>query len=150
MVSLQGPQAVVETVQSEACAHCGARGACHALGGEAKRQITALNEVQARPGDRVVMSTPRRGVLGAGFLVYIVPVAVLLAGAVIGQRLGRLWGWDPQGAAAFVGLGSMVLAFWGLSRLSKRMAGRRMLQVRIVRILQKGAVNAVEQCTGSL
>jgi hypothetical protein len=87
VIKTMGGLAQVETTQQEACKSCGAQGMCHAMGGDKRRVITAINQVGAREGDRVVMAMPRKGVLGASFLVYMVPVAALL-----GRRLGEKMG----------------------------------------------------------
>ena len=96
VVKTMGGLAQVETTQQEACKSCGAQGMCHAMGGDKRRVITAVNQVGAREGDKVIMAMPRKGVLGASFLVYMVPVAALLVGAALGRKWGEAWGLEPQ------------------------------------------------------
>ncbi|RJX33877.1 MAG: hypothetical protein C4525_08395 [Desulfarculus sp.] len=150
VVQTLGGLAQVETIQQEACKSCGARGACHTLGGDKKRIISALNQAQAQPGDRVLLSMPRKGVLGASFLVYMLPVIALLAGAALGKRLGPAWGWEGQTGAVVLGLVSLLVVWFVLRRISARLARRRELTVKVVRILEKGVGDAVEPDTSCL
>ncbi len=150
VVEVRGGVALVEAVQNDACASCGARNACHALGGERRRVVRALNPVGAAVGDRVLMSMPRRAVLGASFLVYMVPVLALLAGAVTGQHLGPAWGLSPTSGAVSLGLGALAAAWLGLRIVSRNLGRRESFQVKIVRVVQKGEVDAVEQHSAGL
>lgn len=148
--SLQGGLAMVESVQSEACASCGAKGACHALGGEKIRIVTALNEAGAQVGDRVMLSMPRKAVLGASFLAYMVPVLGLILGAALGDGLAPNWGWDAQTGAVVLGLGGLAVSWLLVSLIAKRLARKSNFTVRIVRVLEKGATDALDECATGL
>ncbi len=72
------------------CENCGK---CGILSGSSSRDITieALNTFQAQSGQRVVLETDDRQVLFISFMLYLVPVVVLLAGIFIGlAAAGRL------------------------------------------------------------
>jgi sigma-E factor negative regulatory protein RseC len=148
--SVTGGLAMVESAASEACASCGARGACHSLGGERSRVVTAHNQAGARVGDRVLLAMPRRSALSAGFLVYLGPVLALIAGAALGQRLFLRAGWDPEAGAIVLALVFLAGAWLGLHWLSPRLAKRKGFAVRIVRVLQKGDRDAVDQCASGV
>ncbi|MEW5914116.1 MAG: SoxR reducing system RseC family protein [Thermodesulfobacteriota bacterium] len=150
VVQTMGGLAQVQTIQQEACKSCGARGACHTLGGDKKRIVAALNQAQAQAGDRVLLSMSRKGVLSASFLVYILPVVALLGGAALGKRLGPGWGWEGQTGAVVLGLASLLVVWWILRKISARLAKRRELTVKVVRILEKGVGDAVEPDTACL
>jgi sigma-E factor negative regulatory protein RseC len=148
--SIAGGMAVVESVASDACASCGARGACHSLGGERARMVTARNQAGAREGDRVLLAIPRRSALGAGFLVYLGPVLATIAGAALGKRLFQDWGGDPQAGAIVLALAFLAGSWLALRWLSPRLARRKGFTVRIVRVLQKGDTDAVDQCASGV
>jgi sigma-E factor negative regulatory protein RseC len=148
--SVTGGLAVVETVRQEACSGCGAQGACHALGGGKERVVTARNQVGAQVGDRVLLGIPSKGVLSAGFLVYLLPVAALMGGAAMGKALAPSWGIDPQGAAVGLGIAALSVCWLALRWISRRLAGKKMLTVRVIRILGKGETDALDQCSVSL
>jgi len=148
--SLHGRLAKVEMLESNACQHCSAHGACQFLGGDKVRAVAAENEIGAQVGDRVLLAAPRRGVLGAGFLVYMVPVLALIAGAAVGQKLGPAWGMSTQNAAVITGLGSLAAAWLVLRQVSRKLGQKSSFKVRIVRVVRKGDSNAVEQCAAGL
>ena len=127
--------AQVETTQTDACHGCSAQTACRAMGGVKKRLVEASNDAGAKEGDRVLMALPRKGALAAGFLVYLGPVIALIAGAAIGQKLGPGWGYEAQNAAVVLGLCALGVSWFGLRWLSKRVADRQELKVRVVRVL---------------
>lgn len=145
-----GNMAVVESVQHDACAHCGAKGACDAMGGGKARQVAALNQAGAKVDDRVEIAISRRAVMGAGALVYMVPVVAVIVGAVVGQKMGPSWGWDPTNAAVLLALGSLAVTWLIISRISRVLAGRRGFSVRIVRVLRKEQADAVDECAAGL
>lgn len=142
----RGNMALVEAVKSDACSSCGAKGACHAMGGNKIRVVPAVNQPGAQVGDRVQLAVSRTGLMKASFLVYMVPVMALMAGALTGQKLGPSWGWDPTTAAVVVSLSALAVCWLGISQLSKILAKRREFTVRIVRVLRKEQADAVDQC----
>lgn len=150
VVKTMGGMAQVETIQREACKSCGAQGMCHAMGGDKRRVIAAINQVGAVEGDKVVLAMPRKGVLGASFLVYMVPVAALLVGASLGKKWGPAWGLEPQTAAVVLGGAGLVAAWLVLRKVSRRLEGRKELTVTVVRILRKGDGDALESHSACL
>ncbi|MGD9123759.1 MAG: SoxR reducing system RseC family protein [Desulfarculaceae bacterium] len=144
--AVKGGMAQVETVQSEACHQCNAQAACHGMGGARQRLVWALNQAQAQEGDRVLLALPRKGVLGAGFLVYILPILILILGAALGQRLGPAWGWNPTNAAVLLGMGGLVVSWFFLRWLSKRLAGRKEFTVRLVKVFKSPDQAGSDDC----
>lgn len=141
VLAVQGGLAQVETVQTEACSHCVAKTSCQTMGGVKKRMIWAINEAKAKQGDRVLLALPRRGVLGAGFLVYMVPVLALILGSSVGKSYGPQWGWDEQNAAVLLGFSALTITWLILRKVSKALGRKKEFKVRLVRVLkQKDAV----------
>ena len=138
---VRGNMAVVATLQTEACHSCGAKGACSTMGGLKERIVSAENQLGAKPGDKVVIAVPTKGVLSAGFLVYIAPILALIIGAYLGQRYA--------GTHGSVILGLLFLAGgWMLARpMGQRLANRRHLSVKVIRILGQAAKPEEACCT---
>lgn len=65
---------------------CESCGKCGILSSSGRRDLTveALNPIQAQSGQRVIMETDDRQILFISFMLYLVPVAALLAGILIG------------------------------------------------------------------
>ena len=82
--------------------------------------VSADNAVFAKPGDRVTLETGTGSILGAAFLVYMLPVALFFAGYIVGAAGGL-----GQGACVILSLAGAVLG-GGLAVL----IGRRKKEIR--------------------
>ena len=77
---------VVQIKRAEACHSCAARGACQTLGGSVQDfDVVVENRLDARPGDRVVLSIAEASVLTASAVLYLIPAVLLAVGVVIGS-----------------------------------------------------------------
>jgi positive regulator of sigma E activity len=94
--------------------------------------VTVRNPVGARPGDAVELGLPGNAALHLSLLVWVVPFAGLLAGALMGSVAGD--GGTLLGALAGAGL-----AFAALHRVDRRLAASRRLTPFIARVLPKDA-----------
>lgn len=128
---VDGEVAEVRTVKSEACAACSAKGFCHDGGRE--MTVSVLNPVKARPGDRVRLEIATGAFVKVMFLLYIIPILALLAGALVGLAL------SGDKAAALGALVGFALAVAFVRVKGRRMGGTAAYQPRIVRILQRCA-----------
>ncbi len=78
--SVSGNQAVVRISKSSACGHdCASCGACS----NPTYDVTVLNPISAGVGDRVVIESDTSRILGLSLVLYMLPVFMLIAGAVI-------------------------------------------------------------------
>jgi sigma-E factor negative regulatory protein RseC len=125
-----GALAEVKTVKTEACASCSAKGFCHDSGRE--MTVSVLNSVNARPGDRVRLEIATGAFVKVMFLLYIVPVLALLAGALIGLAVG---GDEAAAVGALIGF---VLAVALVRSKGRKMGAMAAYQPRIVRVIQRG------------
>ncbi len=129
VVEVQEGRARIETRRSAGCGQCSARGACASLGGGRDATVWVEDPIGTHPGESVIIAVPEGTVVRASFLVYLVPVLALVAGAVLGQALSRRWGLSPDLGAAAVGIGAMVLAFL----LARHLGGTTAQGPKIVR-----------------
>jgi sigma-E factor negative regulatory protein RseC len=128
---VDGLLAEVLTVKSEACAACSAKGYCHDSGRE--MTVSVLNHVQARPGDRVRLEIATGAFVKVMFLLYIVPILALLAGALSGLAL------SGDGGAAVGALIGFALAVAFVRLRGRKMGTMPDYQPRIVRVLERGS-----------
>lgn len=140
VLEVRGGMIKVQTIQNEACSYCSIKGACDSMGEAKERLVMARNEIGAKAGDRVLLALPRRGVLGAGFLVYMVPILVLILGASLGKIYALQLGMSVTNASVVLGLAGLVISFAVLRPISKRLAKRPELTIRAVRIVKNPAV----------
>lgn len=96
-------------------------GDCHKCSGcgAAKQQVfvRARNAIGARPGEQVIVTSDDRQILPAMFVVYILPLLLLLAGYFAGLGLGVLPGLM---AAAGFGIGIVIMIFYNRYVQQKR------------------------------
>ena len=118
VLRLENRKAVIRMKGGKSCKGCGmaAIGLCRA--GDTNMLLTAINTVDARAGDTVVVSLDRQTKLKGYFLAYMSPVFALLSGAVAGRILGEQL--DMQNLDALGGFLILVLAsFFSLRRLKQ-------------------------------
>ncbi len=111
----------LETQRRSSCGGCQASGSCGAatlakLWPDRRNRARALSEPGLRPGDEVIVGLAEGALLRGALLVYLLPLALLLAGALLGQIVFAGAGEEPVVALGVVGLGLGFLAVRVLSR----------------------------------
>lgn len=122
----------VEVVRHEACQHCKA---CD-FGRSDRVVVEAANPIGACVGDEVVLELEGARVLGAAFVAYMVPLALMVVGICLGGALARAAG-RPGSASLFgaiLGLAFLVLSYGGVYLYDKRVNPSR-FRAEITRIL---------------
>lgn len=80
VLSVSGTVANVQISKSSACGHdCASCKACN----NPTYEIKVLNPIGANVGNRVEIQTKTSSVLGVSFLLYILPVFILIASSVV-------------------------------------------------------------------
>lgn len=131
-------RAWVKTLRSGSCEACSSRGACGVSGNGKEMQVEALNDVGAVAGDQVQIRFDSGKLMGISFFIYIFPVLMLIAGAVIGQKMALLYQMKESVVSAVAGFGCFGLAFLVIRLGSSLLAGKREYQPRIAKILTRG------------
>jgi sigma-E factor negative regulatory protein RseC len=137
VVKLGADGAYVETARASSCGTCSSQKSCgtsslgHLLGGQAK-PFRVLNPIGAAVGERVVIGLEESALLRSSLLSYVLPLTLLMAGALLGSQLA------PAGAAkdlysvAGAGIG-LVLGFTALKWVAGRPGGQQQFQPVILR-----------------
>lgn len=133
VVETSGASARVRTLPQEACDGCPSCGTCGAQRESAELEV--LNPVGARPGDRIVVDLDHRAFLKVTFLLYVLPVVALMAGAAAGLRLAGPLGWSESAASAACGFLGFGASLCFIRFQARRMAADRAYRARITRIL---------------
>ena len=76
--------ATVSVINSESCEECSAKIFCHTENNV--RNVTAKDPYGVKAGDKVQISIKGRSVVAASFLLYGLPLVLLIAGIFIGMN----------------------------------------------------------------
>ena len=125
---LDPDHAVISVPRKSACGHdCEECAGCGVTGAAVKAR--AENPIGAQPGQKVVVESSTRKMLGIVVLVYAIPVALFLIGYLAAFALGA--GVGVQYAAAGVGF---LLGIIFAIRYDRRLRARGGLSFTIVRL----------------
>jgi positive regulator of sigma E activity len=125
-----GGAATVRMTASPSCDGCGQASLCHPGTGR-DRTLTVRDPLGVAPGQAVTVRLPGRGAWAAMGLVYGWPLAMLLAGAVLGYRLGG--GGDRSDlVSAGLALAFLAAGFAVLKALRPWYEGRALFKAVIV------------------
>ena len=130
----------VEATPSAACEGCASRGSCSAVGKE-RNSVQVINPLNARVGDAVVIAFAGSSLLKALFLIYMVPIFALLAGACAGNWvIAPLWGKNPSIVSAAAGFICFAGAVWFAKQKAGQMEKQDAYRPKITRIAGRAAV----------
>lgn len=118
----------VVTDRKGACGDCqSGPSACRSCLSSAKLESRVTNPIDAKNGDVVKISLPSANLFKGAAILYLLPVATLILGAITGMWLGTQLGWNEStgavlGSLAGIGTGFGLVAGMGRSRkLSRQM-----------------------------
>lgn len=118
----KGETAIVRLRRHLSCENCGRCGGL--LGTEDRRDhyVEVSNPIRAQRGQSVLIEMDDRRALFIAFMLYLVPLAGLVAGMVLGLKLAAVFGWEGyrELVAAGMGLLLMALIFGGISLWDRR------------------------------
>ena len=109
VVKIDGNHALVRANQADGCEHCAGKvcgaGKLSSLFCSKPRQFEVINPINARIGDEVIVSVAEGAVMRGISLIYMMPLALLLSGATLGNVLSPPGQSDSYAAAgALLGL----------------------------------------------
>ena len=106
---IEGHIAKVLVPKKSICSECTA-GTC-ALS-DAGAEIEAINEAEAKVGQKVRVILRPYSYLKGSLIIYGIPVLALVLGAVLGKEYfsGFIKGLDPEGVSALFGFGGLFLS----------------------------------------
>jgi sigma-E factor negative regulatory protein RseC len=130
-------KAVVKLQRGSGCDTCEARGSCHAEG-DRKMLVEVQNDLHAKEGDAVEVSMPTGSVAKMALVVYLGPVAALIAGAVAGDALGKSLQLDSPLAPVVGGLVLLASSLLALKRYDRFVRSRPQYHPQMTRILATG------------
>jgi sigma-E factor negative regulatory protein RseC len=106
-------KAEVEVMRGTACGDCGS---CEVCKYTSKIRVEAVNNVGAEIGDNVEIETKSSSIIGAAFLVYIVPFILFFVGYAIAAKLHMAEGASIIMSFAFFAVGMLIAVIVGRGR----------------------------------
>lgn len=138
-MALEGPQAWVETRRSSVCGACSASKGCgtgvmarYFAGRVAK--VKALNPNAGAVGDTVTVGLHEGALLAVSALMYLLPLLLLLCGALVAEFLARRIEVSSEPLAIAGGLFGLLMGFVLARRASRRLEHKPRYQPIILRV----------------
>lgn len=131
---VSGRNVVVRVERSSACAACQSRESCQEGSGKAM-MIEVANEMGAGKGDYVQISIPTGSFLILSLLVYLLPVAALIAGAAAGAALAQPLHINLTLASIAGGCLAVGITFCALRRFDRSTHARKEFRPRMTRVV---------------
>ncbi len=130
----------VRTKKSSSCAGCASKDSCSTLGGR-EMEVAAINTVNAREGDTVVIRFETGSLLKASFLIHVFPIICLIIGAFIGQKFAPDYGLNPSFLSPVLGFLFLGLSFIFVRKAGNKMSEKDEYRPKIIRIRRKGVLS---------
>ncbi len=134
IVETSGGQAKVAILKKSACEQCAASGICHP--GD-QSYMDAANPLGASKGQKVKVVVAPQMYLKASIILYGIPMAALVAGAIVGKNIAmKFIGEQNSDFWAFVlGMVSLAVSFLFIRKYNKKVEKTQKYKPVIVEIL---------------
>lgn len=129
----------VATERKGACSGCNAANNCQSCLTNSKMVAEVLNNAGAKEGDLVDISLNSDVVLKGAAVLYLIPVAGLMGGALIGLGLKETLAISESAATITFGFAGLCLGFLITAFISRWMSANNRLTPKISRIIKHGA-----------
>ena len=128
--------AEVVAERKDACDDCGAKQCCVSFGSSSEMVVNALNRAGAKVGDLVSITLSSGTVLKGAAVLYLIPLAGLMSGVLIGAGLHQRLAVSETGAAIVFGFAGLFLGFILTALISRWMSAHNRLTPVITRIIK--------------
>lgn len=139
VIGIEEGYAIIQTERGSSCDGCKAKSSCHSMGDTegSIMEMRAINDMGAKVGDRVKVAIDSVIFLKSSFLIYVLPLIVMISGGVIGESYAKnnMPGADPDLVAGAVGISCLVISFLLIRLWSKSLEKKREYHPQIIRII---------------
>ena len=148
ILKTSGNHALVATTLRGVCDGCTDRSKCSvddpftSASEELLENITALNPLNAQPGDHVEFDLPGHTELSLSVLIWIVPLLGLIAGAVLGAYTHQLLSMDRDSATLLGLVAGAAAAFAVVMRIDRKATDDERLTPVILKVLSSSSPTA--------
>ncbi len=139
VTSVEGETAKVLMKRHSSCGSCSA---CKMGQEEAKLEVKAINNVNAKTGEWVSVNMEDQDVLTAAFMVYVIPLLALLVGVIGGSYILSLVGIVEYTDiyAALIGFVTMGISFISLKKREGNLKNNKRFLPVITEIVEEDKV----------
>lgn len=139
IVSREGDYAWVETERQSACSSCSAKKGC-GTGVLSKvysnrfSRVKALNHINAKPGEQVVIGLEEDALVRGSLVVYGLPLLTLILTALLGRAVAIEMGMqNDDGLIALFGIAGLFIGFFMVKIFNRKIAHDEHYQPIILR-----------------
>lgn len=147
VVAIDGDWVLLETQRKSVCGQCSANKGCgtatlQKVMGKRRNQIQVLKPFPVRVGDDVVIGIDENALLKGSFMVYVIPLVLLILFGALGEIVGRqvLLSNPDILTILFAGLGLFFGLIW-LKTLTSRLHYKEQYQPKLLRLSRSVAVS---------
>ena len=142
VVAVDGDSVLLQTQRQTSCGSCEVKSGCgtSVLAGIVGQKITQLklpNTLGAKPGDEVLLGMSENALVTGSLLVYVIPLLMLLLGALAGELVATQLGMDVELMPVVGGALGFVLAILLVRGWLQRTSTGLQMQPVMLRILAK-------------
>ena len=101
----------IKTIRSGACEGCSSKDSCGTSHSSKELIVTVKNTLGVEAGDQVVIGLETKPMLILTFFLYVFPILLLIAGAIIGDSLAPLLNMNKSFCAMILGFAFFGVAF---------------------------------------
>lgn len=142
VVAVEGDTALLQAQRQSTCGSCAVKSGCGtsvlaSVVGQKVTQLKVRNTLGARPGDEVLLGMADHALVTGSLLVYMIPLVMLLLGALAGEGLVHYLGMDAEFTPMAGGIAGFALAVWVVRILLRKTSAGAQMQPVMLRILTR-------------
>lgn len=142
VVAVEGDHALLQAQRQSSCGSCSVKSGCGtsvlaSVVGQKVTQLKVRNTLGAKPGDEVLLGMADQALVTGSLLVYMLPLVMLLLGALAGEGLAQYHGLNAEWMQIAGGVSGFVLAVWLVRFLLRKTSAGAQMQPVMLRILTR-------------
>ncbi len=141
VVETEGDYVWVEVTRRPGCSGCENKNECGTAVlaktmSSKPVHIKILNTILAKPGDDVIVAIEQKSLTTGSFSVYMVPLLLMLSGALLGDVLGQRFLMEyHDGVAIIAAFAGLAGGFFWLRRYTRKNIQNKLYQPSLVRFV---------------
>jgi sigma-E factor negative regulatory protein RseC len=144
VIAVEGEHALLQTQRRSACQSCSVKQGCGTsvlakVVGQRSSQILVDNVLNAEVGDEIIIGINDNALVKGSFLVYALPLVLLLIGALMGEFFAHAYGFNAELLSIIAGTAGFVVAMILIRFSLSKTKFKAEIQPHMLRISHHGA-----------